>query len=115
MINTYYDSVAWSLFSIPMWWLLMFMVAYFMRRVLTQFFVMQNEAEQTRDSLTLVLENLPDAVLMLEADHLSYCNQQADSFFGVSLSTLNDQLLFSEIMNKRCMYETEKVVQETEG
>jgi hypothetical protein len=52
----------------------MFMVAYFMRRGLTQFFVMQKEAEKTRDSLTQILANLPDAVIMLEADSLEYCN-----------------------------------------
>jgi hypothetical protein len=74
LINTYYDSMAWALFSVPMWWTLMFMVAYFMRRGLTQFFVMQTEAEKTRDLLTQILGNLPDAVIMLEADSLSYCN-----------------------------------------
>jgi len=38
-----------------------------------------------------VLDNLPDAVLMIEGDKkLSYCNQQADNFFGVTLSTLVD-------------------------
>jgi len=74
MISTYYDDFAWALFSVPMWWTLMFMVAYFMRRSLTEFFIMQTEAEKTRDSLTQILENLPDAVIMLEADTLEYCN-----------------------------------------
>jgi nitrogen-specific signal transduction histidine kinase len=38
-----------------------------------------------------VLDNLPDAVLMIESDKkLSYCNQQADSYFRVTLSTLVD-------------------------
>jgi hypothetical protein len=74
MINIYYDNWAWAPFSVSMWWTLMFMVAYFMRRGLTEFFVMQTEAEKTRDSLTQILENLPDAVIMLEADSLEYCN-----------------------------------------
>ena len=74
MINAYYDNIAWAFFSVPMWWTLMFMVAYLIRRGLTQFFVMQKEAEKTRDSLTQILANLPDAVIMLEADSLEYCN-----------------------------------------
>jgi nitrogen-specific signal transduction histidine kinase len=66
----------------------MFFVAYFIRLVLTQFFVMQTGAEKTRDALTQVLDNLPDAVLMLDSEKLEYCNQPADSFFGVNLSNL---------------------------
>ena len=45
---------------------MMFGVAYFVRRVLTQFFMMNMEAEKTRDALIQVLDNLPDAVLMLQ-------------------------------------------------
>ena len=60
-----------------------------MKRVLIQFFMLQSEAEKTRDALTEVLDNLPDAVLMFEKNQLSYCNQQADSFYGVNLSMLN--------------------------
>jgi PAS domain-containing protein len=56
--------------------------------MLTKFFLMNTEAEKTRDALTLILDNLPDAVIMLDAGKLSYCNQQADSFFKVSLSHL---------------------------
>ena len=37
---------------IPMWWTAMLLVTYFMRRVLTEFFVMQSKAEKTRDALT---------------------------------------------------------------
>ena len=75
LIGHYYDSNdARSLIYIPMWWVLMFLSTYFTRNTLTQFFVMQMEAEKTRDALTQILDNLPDAVLMLESGHLSYCN-----------------------------------------
>jgi len=74
MINNYYETLAWALFSVPMWWAMMFMVAYFMRRGLTQFFLMQTEAEKTRDSVTQILKNLPDAVIMFDNDTLEYCN-----------------------------------------
>jgi len=46
------------------------------------------EAEKTRDALTQVLDNLPDAVLMLDSGKLVYCNQPADNFFAVNLSSL---------------------------
>jgi hypothetical protein len=52
----------------------MFITTYFTRRVLTQFFVMQMEAENTTKAYTQLLDNLPDAVLMLESNQLSYCN-----------------------------------------
>ena len=58
---------------------------------------------------------------MLEADQLSYCNKQADSFFGVSLSHLpqTDTLHNSQyqIMDKRCLHELKKnpVVCESHG
>ena len=47
---------------------------------------------------------------MLEQGDLSYCNRQADSFFGVTLSTLVDEkdtLRASQylIMDCRCFYE----------
>ena len=51
-----------------------FLLTYFIRRDLTETFVLQKEAEKTRDALTKVLDNLPDAVLMLESEKLSYCN-----------------------------------------
>jgi Na+-transporting methylmalonyl-CoA/oxaloacetate decarboxylase gamma subunit len=41
---------------------------YNMRRILTEFFVIEIEAEQNRDSLEEILDNLPDAVLMLESN-----------------------------------------------
>ena len=50
---------------------------------------MQKEAEKTQNAMTQILDNLPDAVLMFESEDLSYCNQQADNFFGVTLSQLN--------------------------
>ena len=52
---------------------------------------MQMEAEKTRDSLTQILDNLPDAVIMLESteEQLEYCNRQADRIFGVDLSHLS--------------------------
>jgi len=50
--------------------MLMFLTSYSIRRVITQFFVMQMEAEKTRDSVTQILDNLPDAVIMLESDGL---------------------------------------------
>lgn len=67
LINNYYDNGRFvSLIYIPTWWMIMFAFSYFMRYTLTQFFVMQKEAEKTSESLTQVLENLPSAVLMLE-------------------------------------------------
>lgn len=71
---------------------------------------MQAKAEKTRDSLLQILDNLPDAVLMLEAGQLSYCNQKADTFFGVTLSPIADDvhtLISSQylIMDKRCLHE----------
>ena len=58
--------------------------------MLTQFFVTQKEAEKTQNAMTQILDNLPDAVLTFESDNnLSYCNQQADNFFAVTLSHLN--------------------------
>ena len=63
--------------------ILMFLASYFIRRTLTEFFVTQKQAEKTQIALTQILDNMPDAVLMLETKFLQYCNQQADSFFGV--------------------------------
>jgi len=66
------------------------------------------EAEKTRDSLTQILDNMPDAVLMLESQQLQYCNQQADRFFGVSLSHLSPTILKGSqylITTNRCMHE----------
>ena len=73
----------------------------------TVFFVKQIEAEKTSDSLDKILDNLPDAVLMLESSELSYCNQQADNFFGVKLSNVEILLKNSTyvIMDKRCLHE----------
>ena len=45
-----------------------------MRRVLTEFFVTQTQAEKTRDALTQILDNMPDGVLMLQENNLVYCN-----------------------------------------
>jgi len=66
---------ALAILEIPMWWSVIFFAIYFTRHVLTEFFLMHVEAENTRDTLTQILDNLPDAVLMLESDQLSYCNQ----------------------------------------
>ena len=77
--------------------------------------MIQIEAENMGETLIQVLDNLPDAVLMLENNKLSYCNQQADSFFGVSLSELTtskkkkDKEVLQScqylLMNNRCMHE----------
>lgn len=48
------------------WIFLMSISTYSLRRMLVKFFLMQTEAEQTRDALTLILDNLPDAVLMID-------------------------------------------------
>jgi PAS domain-containing protein len=50
--------------------------------------VLQVGAETTRDAVLQILDNLPDAVLMLEAERLTYCNRRADEFFGVGISEL---------------------------
>jgi hypothetical protein len=71
---------------IVMWCMLMLFSTYFMRRVLTMMFIKQMEAEKTGKTLTKILDNLPDAVLMLNDNQLCYCNKQSDSFFGVCLS-----------------------------
>lgn len=81
---------------------------YFLRNALTKFFNMQTEAEKTRDSMIQTLDNLPDAVLMLEDNKLSYCNQHADSFFAVKISQLERAVLRRSdylIMNNRCLHE----------
>ena len=49
---------------------MMFLGTYSIRRVLTKFFVTQTGAEKTRDALTQILDNMPDAVLMFEAGGL---------------------------------------------
>ena len=56
---------------------------------------MQMEAEKTRDSLTQILDNLPDAVIMTVDKRLQYVNKQADQFFGVNLSQLESDPLKS--------------------
>jgi PAS domain-containing protein len=97
--------------------ILMTVSTYSMRRMLTKFFLMNTDAEKTRDALTLILDNLPDAVLMLDAGKLCYCNQQADSFFKVSLSHLtcteNDRTTMQksqyQLMNNRCLHELKTV------
>jgi len=102
-----------SLIQVPVGAMMTFLLSYSIRRVMTQFFVMQMEAEKTRDSVTQILDNLPDAVIMLESHKLQYCNKQADKFFGVDLSHLsqnpeNQTTLQSAqylIMQNRCMYE----------
>ena len=78
-----------SLIQVPVGTMMTFLLSYSIRRVMTQFFVMQMEAEKTRDSVTQILDNLPDAVIMLESHKLQYCNKQADKFFGVDLSHLS--------------------------
>ena len=74
LIYTYYESEWSALVRVTLWWSILFLQTYFTRRILTQIFVMQCEAEKTRDALTQILDNLPDAVLMLESDKLCYCN-----------------------------------------
>ena len=59
---------------VPLAWMIMFLQTYFIRYVFTWFFVMQSEAEKTNNALTQILDNLPDAVLMMEAEGLTYCN-----------------------------------------
>jgi len=54
-------------FEIMMWWFFIFGAVYFLRKVLTQFFLMHVEAEKTSNALTQILDNLPEAVLMLES------------------------------------------------
>ena len=114
LMNKYYNQngVSFALFQIPQYLILMFLVAYFIRKTLTQFFVLQIEAEQTVGSLTQILDNLPDAVLMVEeSEGLSYCNQQADKFFDVDLSHLTTSkekdLEKSQylIVDNRCFHE----------
>jgi hypothetical protein len=61
--------------EIPMWWAIVLYSVYFTKNVLIHFFVKNVEAEKTRDSLTQILDNMPDAVLILEKGTLSYCNQ----------------------------------------
>jgi len=114
---------------VPQWWILCFLTAYTIRRVLSEFFVMKIEAEKTSEALTITLDNLPDAVLMLESGRLTYCNQQADSLFGVKFSQFmtQEENERNEILKKgqylilgnRCMHELktvefEKVVEKME-
>lgn len=116
VITRYYSTDVKFLlpFQLPMYIIMMVLVAYFVRKVLTQFFVLEMDAQKTTDSLSQILDNLPDAVLMLEpSNSLSYCNQQADCFFGVSLSQQKDlsncQYL---LMDNRCFYELKNADQD---
>ena len=59
-----------SFVVVPLFTMLMFLTSYSIRRAFIQFFVMQMEAEKTLDSVTQILDNLPDAVIMLESDGL---------------------------------------------
>ena len=45
---------------------IMLLMTYFIRHVLIQFFVLQTDAEKTSETLTQILNNLPDGVLMFE-------------------------------------------------
>ena len=54
--------------ELPMWWMAILCIVYFIRALLTKFFVTQVEAEKTRDAMTQIFNNLPNAVLMLESD-----------------------------------------------
>lgn len=66
-ITKYFDlPYTFSVIYVPTWVTLMFLSSYFIRRVLTEFFVLQTQAEKTREALTLILDNMPDGVLMLE-------------------------------------------------
>ena len=113
IIGNFHETEWSSLVRVPLWTSMLFLQTYITRRALTQVFLNQCETEKTRDALMQVLDNLPDAVLMLEADRLEYCNQQADSFFGVSLSQLTTKeegksKLFTsqyQILDNRCMHE----------
>ena len=71
-INIFHPySYNWSmLISVPSMTVLMFFSSYSIRRTVTKMFFMQTEAEKTRDSLTQILDNLPDAVIMLESNDL---------------------------------------------
>lgn len=101
------DPLFWTI----MWWMLMFSASYFLRRVLTIMFLKQTEAKKTKETVTAILANLPDAVLMLDEHKLSYCNKQADRFFGVKLSHLTsteETLILNsstyQIMEHRCIH-----------
>ena len=63
-------SLYWWFLEVPFWMVLMFLSSYSIRRLITQLFCMQKEAEATRDSLRQILDNLPDAVIMLESEQL---------------------------------------------
>ena len=62
------NESAGQLIEIPVWITLILVQTYYIRYTLTSFFVLQKAAEKTRDALIQILDNLPDAVLMLEAD-----------------------------------------------
>ena len=53
-------------FEIPMWYAVVGFGVYFTKNILIHFYVKNVEAEKTRDSLTQILDNMPDAVLILE-------------------------------------------------
>ena len=52
LINILLGKPLWSVVTVPQWMMLMFLSSYSFRRVITEFFVMTTEAENTRDSLT---------------------------------------------------------------
>jgi hypothetical protein len=52
LVNFFNDGLTYSLIQVPQWMMLVFLSSYSIRRVATEFFAMQMEAEKTRDSLT---------------------------------------------------------------
>ena len=66
-----YNSSDYYISSLITWTLLclfMLIQTYFIRHVLIKFFVLQTEAEMTSETLTQILDNLPDAVMMFETE-----------------------------------------------
>ena len=55
-----------TLLTVAFFCMIMLLQTYFIRHVLIKFFVLQTEAEMTSETLTQILDNLPDAVMMFE-------------------------------------------------
>ena len=88
-------------------------INYFIQKALSVAFLFFNKCEQSRSTLIQLLNNVPDAVIVLKPvvtidvyndDCVSttpittqfktkYCNERVDEFFNLDLSKLNEQEL----------------------
>ena len=56
------SAIAWVIMTI----FSSFLLSYFLRWIMTKAFLLQTQAEESRDSLNSIFDSLPEAVLVLE-------------------------------------------------